>query len=436
MIFEPKKAFGDLAKLRPRGSGFRTLTTDDVRVARQYIDAYWPNLERYHPKNEDSLFGLPHPYLVPAFEEGHEFDFNEMYYWDSYFMVQSMYDAKHKKLVTGILDNLLYTFKTQKIIPNASRMYLTGRSQPPFLTTFIWEVYEAFDMSREWLDKAMQLAEAEYKTVWMGTRKPNHRLVYEGLSRYYDTNYLHDLAEAESGWDMTPRFNRKALDFLPVDLNALLYKYEMDLARYYDLCKETKVATTWRSAAKKRAASMQKLMWDKSRNLFFDYNFKLEKRSSVASLASFYPLWAGMVDGRQAGELVKSLKKFEHKGGLATTDSSLFGQLVPEQFIPGGVPTQWAYPNGWAPLHFLVIKGLERYGYREDAARIAHKWLKTNLTWFNEHLVFLEKYNVVDPDKPPMKGVYPSLTGFGWTNAVFERLCQDYVDAPLESAEV
>ena len=46
----------------------------------------------------------------------------------------------------------------------------------------------------------------------------------------------------------------------------------------------------------------------------------------------------------------------------------------------------------------------------------------------NEHHVFLEKYNVVNPEKPPQKGVYPSQTGFGWTNAVFERFCQQFVD--------
>jgi neutral trehalase len=56
------------------------------------------------------------------------------------------------------------------------------------------------------------------------------------------------------------------------------------------------------------------------------------------------------------------------------------------------------------------------------------KWLKTNLNWFSENKVFLEKYNVVNPDKPPIKGVYPSQTGFGWTNAVFERFCKDYID--------
>ncbi len=84
------------------------------------------------------------------------------------------------------------------------------------------------------------------------------------------------------------------------------------------------------------------------------------------------------------------------------------------QYVSGATPTQWAYPNGWAPLHFMVVEGLKRYGYQADAWRIATKWLQTNLAWFNTHGVFLEKYNVVDPGKPPAKGLYPSQTGFGW----------------------
>jgi alpha,alpha-trehalase len=117
------------------------------------------------------------------------------------------------------------------------------------------------------------------------------------------------------------------------------------------------------------------------------------------------------------------LKRFENRGGLATTDALPIGQ-----FVLGAVPTQWAYPNGWAPLHYLVVKGLQRYGYQTDAHRIAQKWLKTNLIWFQKYGVFLEKYNVVVPGRPPAKGLYPSQTGFGWTNAVFERFCQEFVD--------
>lgn len=130
-----------------------------------------------------------------------------------------------------------------------------------------------------------------------------------------------------------------------------------------------------------------------------------------------------MVSDKRAKQMVRALKRFEVRGGLATTDAQPLNQ-----FMPGSVPTQWAYPNGWAPLHYVVVRALERYGYHEDARRIALKWLKTNLDWFKKHHVFLEKYNVLQPGKPPGKGLYPSLTGFGWTNAIFERFCQDYID--------
>lgn len=402
------------------------LTPEDVLEARKYIDGYWKKLERYHPKDDHTLIGLPNKYLVPAYEEGHSFDFNEMYYWDSYFMVQGMYDPKHRKFVMGILENLMTMQERFKIIPNASRTYLMGRSQPPFLTTFILEVYDAYKPDKKWLKHCFAVAEQEYELVWMGTKKPSERLVHRGLSRYYDINYLHDLAEAESGWDMTPRFNRRALDYLPVDLNALLYKYETDFARMAGLLDDQAATRTWQHRASQRKKAMNELMWSSSRNFFYDYNYVKQRRGSVTSLAGFYPMWAGMVDEWQAEQLVKALKRFEEKGGLATTDQQ-FTQRIPGG-LPGTMPTQWAYPNGWAPLQYIVIQALQRYGYHEDARRIALKWLKTNLDWFNVNHVFLEKYNVVSPDKPPMKGVYPSQTGFGWTNAVFERLCRDFID--------
>ena len=416
-----KKIKTTIRKLSPLGTHFE-LRPDDVAPALEYITDYWRTLERYHPKDDESLLGLPNKYLVPAFDQGHEFDFNELYYWDSYFMVQGMLDAEHKELVVGILENLVSLFDRFKVIPNASRTYLMGRSQPPFLTSFIWDVYDTYDMDKKWLERMIQAAEAEYHTVWMGTKKPHARQVYKGLSRYYDINHLHDLAEAESGWDMTTRFGRKALDFVPTDLNALLYKYEMDFARYYRYMDDTRTAAKWETAAEYRKKVMNGLMWSNLRGIYFDYNYAKEKRGTVSSLATYYPLWAGMVDKEQAAQLVKALKRFEHRGGLATTDSQTLQKMV-----PGAMPTQWTFPNGWAPLHFLAIKGLQRYGYHEDARRIAMKWLKTNLDWFHTHGVFLEKYNVVSPDKPPVKGVYPSQTGFGWTNAVFERLCKDYV---------
>jgi alpha,alpha-trehalase len=395
----------------------------DVAEARQYIRDYWSKLIRHNTQDEDTLIGLPRPYLIPSCIEGSEFDFNELYYWDSYFIIQGLLDEEHRDLVMGILENLVSLYQKFGVIPNASRTYLMGRSQPPILTSFIWDIYEAYQLDTMWLKQHIEIAQDEYQRVWMGTAKPHARQVYEGLSRYYDINMLHDLAEAESGWDMTPRFKRQALNYLPVDLNSLLYKYETDFARYYQHIGDKLKSQAWHQAARERAKVMDKLMWSSSKNLYYDYDYVKKHQSTVASLAGLYPMWAGIVDKDRAERLVRSLRRFSHKGGLSATDTYTLNQRV-----SGGFPSQWAYPNGWAPLHFLVVKGLERYGYHHEARKIARRWIKTNLDWFRHSGVFLEKYNVAQPHKPPMRGLYPTQVGFGWTNAVFERFCQEYID--------
>src|SRR5436305_12414904 len=107
----------------------KELTPEDVKAGRQYIAHYWTKVERFHPKDDESLLGLPKPYLVPSYKEKTGFDYNELYYWDSYFMVQGLLNQDNRELVQGILEDLLFLFKRFKVIPNASRTYLTGRSQ-------------------------------------------------------------------------------------------------------------------------------------------------------------------------------------------------------------------------------------------------------------------------------------------------------------------
>jgi alpha,alpha-trehalase len=133
-------------------------------------------------------------------------------------------------------------------------------------------------------------------------------------------------------------------------------------------------------------------------------------------------MWAGLATDEQAKKIVDNLDKFEKKGGLTTTSRP----LIDTNALFGSIKVQWAYPNGWAPLQYIVVEGLKKYGYHKEAERIAAAWVKTNVSWFERHGVFLEKYNVVNPKKHPVEGVYPSQTGFGWTNAVLLRFVEDF----------
>jgi alpha,alpha-trehalase len=394
------------------------ITFDDTEKALSYISKHWDKLRRYQPEDNGTIIGLPNAFIIPSADPRASFNFEEQYYWDSYFTALGMLDKGHEEIVTGMLENLLHLLRRFGMVPNASRMYMMSRSQPPLLTSFIFMIYERYGKSEEWLAEHMAVAEQEYRHVWMSDRHPYWHLVDKGLNRYYDINVLHDLAEAESGWDMTPRFERKCLDYLPVDLNSLLYKYETDFARTCEILGDKKTAKEWLKRADIRRQAMNNLMWGRLRGFYFDYNFEKQELGSVWSLAGFYPMWAGLANEDQARTMVDNLLKFEKRGGLTTTTRPLI-----DMSIFGSLPTQWAYPNGWAPLHYFVIEGLRRYGYHDDADRISRKWLRANLDWFVRHGEFIEKYNVVNPKKRPVEGVYPSQSGFGWTNGVFVHLC-------------
>src|ERR1035437_7079928 len=132
------------------------------------------------------LLYLPNPYIVPGGR------FNEMYGWDSYFILLGL-EADHREaLAKGIVDNFLFEVEHYGAVLNANRTYYLTRSQPPFLTSMIRAVIEnpasfpatpaGRTQARLWLQHAYTLAEKDY-TTWA---RPEHKAGSTGLTRYYD----------------------------------------------------------------------------------------------------------------------------------------------------------------------------------------------------------------------------------------------------------
>lgn len=394
---------------------------NDIADAFSYIESYWPQITRTQREDEDSLIGLPNPYVIPSSDTSNGFVYQEMYYWDSYFVAQGLKVNGQIELAEGMLENLIYLIRRFGIMPNSSRYYHMSHSQPPLLTSYIFDIYKWGNKSESWLREKIEIAEHEYKNVWVSSLHPNFRNVYNDLSRYYDIHFLHDLAEAESGWDMTTRFDGRCLDYLPIDLNCLLYKYETDFAKAYKIFGDSDTTELWQNKAAYRAEHINELMWDEEKGFYFDFDYKNYKKSEVWSLAGYYPLWCGLASHEQAKKLVANLMNFTFDGGIVATtyhnnDPRLFNK-------------QWGYPNAWAPLQWLVTEGLNNYGYNERAEQIARLWINTNLNYFKNFGIFREAYNVVSPLDKPLEGVYPSQIGFGWTNAVFLDLAKKYLTA-------
>ena len=97
---------------------------------------------------------------------------------------------------------------------------------------------------------------------------------------------------------------------------------------------------------------------------------------------------------------------------------------------------QWDAPNGWAPLQWIAVAGLTRYGQNALAEQIACRWMVNVSRVYRRTGKLLEKYDVITTDRPEGGGEYPTQDGFGWTNGVTRKLMSLYPsDADLESAD-
>ena len=412
------------------------------------------------------------PFVVPGGR------FNEMYGWDSYFIVLGLLHDGKIDLARSMVENALYEITHYGAILNANRTYYLTRSQPPLFTSMLLAVYQRLPKTtanKEWLRAGLQGAILEYKNVWMNP----DRLTRTGLSRYYDIGYgappeagsfdevfepyatraemdLEDFKEAyrtgkvrnpeldnyfkddramrESGHDTSYRLVGRCADLVTVDLNSLLYKAERDIARTIagdfggKLSMpggQTETTSDWNRRAEKRRDLVNTFLWDEARGMYFDYDVIRSARTNYVSATMLYPLWAGLASQRQADALVRAaLPLLEVAGGIVGSTEESRGPVTENRPL-----RQWDYPFGWSPHQVLAWQGLLDYGHTEAAHRLIYRWLFTitsNAVNYNgtipekydlvgrTHQVFVE-YGNVGTDFS-----YITQEGFGWTNASYQ----------------
>ena len=390
---------------------------------------------------------LPHYYFVP-----NDNKFTYIYYWDSFFMSKGLLGTKREWLMKEMIENFIYLFNTFHIIPNFSAPGSMGRSQPPFFSSMIMDTYltalnptnpfkhktilerKWYEISmKKWLKRVIEVAKQEYELVWIDNEGYyNHSVHDMDLSRYGDRDIGYSQSsELESGWDLTSRFYNRCDQFLPVDLNSYLYKYETDFALAAEILGNREEAEQWKERAAERKKAMQ-IMWDNDEGFFYDYGYGFQRISHYFSLASYTPLWAGIATPEQAKRALKHLSKFETQHGLLIgAEMSLAKPIelskIQKRYHPAIEdiikPKQWDYPNIWSPLEYLTVIGLLRYGYQEEAKRIMSNSIKTHAKLFRKYKTFFEKIDG-KTGEPSVGYKYDMQEGFGWTNAAFYRYTQ------------
>ncbi len=430
---------------QPAGDGYHTVAAQSMV---QHINALWPVLTRSADSadSRSSLIPLPSPYVVPGGR------FREVYYWDSYFTMQGLVQSGHTDLVKNMLDNFAHLIRTVGHIPNGNRTYYLTRSQPPYFAAMVGLYARAADTTRAleyldaleqeyafWMDGADRLKPGEfYRRV---VRMPDGVV----LNRYWDDSneprpesyrpdveigqtlpeslranfYREARATAESGWDFSSRWMRDPKDLrtlettelIPVDLNSLLYNAERTIAAFRAFRNGNGDATVARAFTQKADHRRQAIQLMYENGFFYDRRWRTgEVVRSRPTLAAAAPLYFGIATPDQGRHVALRLEReFLSPGGFVTTQ------------VPTG--QQWDAPNGWAPLEWLTIEGVRRYGRADLADKAASRWLNLIQRTYRATGRMMEKYDVVHLEKKAGGGEYPTQDGFGWTNGVVLALC-------------
>jgi alpha,alpha-trehalase len=410
----------------------------------------------YNEITDHGLLYLPHDYVVPGGR------FNEMYGWDSYFILLGLLRDGELLMAKSMVDQFIYQVEHYGTVLNANRTYMLNRSQPPVLSLMVMAVFEQTG-DRDWLQTALPVLE-RYYYYWMvpphfdpatglshyyalghgpapevvSSEKDeqglthydrvqeyfrNHAIDDYDVSLFYDAEtdeltelfYQGDRSMRESGFDITNRFGPFSADIIhhaPVCLNVLLYQTEQDIAQAYRILDNGWEARIWQTRAQHRHQLINRYLWDEEAGLYFDYNPFKGQRRHYEFATTFMPLWAGIASPHQARRVMDNLWKFEAPGGILTST-----------YVSGN---QWDAPFGWAPLQLFAVLGMHRTGYHAEANRVAMKFVQMVVKEFERTGTIVEKYDVErcssDVSGEIHFGYSSNEIGFGWTNGVISEL--------------
>jgi alpha,alpha-trehalase len=426
---------------------------------------------------QTGLLYLPNRYVVPGGR------FNEMYGWDSYFIILGLLRDGRVDLARGMVENFFYEIEHYGGILNANRTYFFTRSQPPLLSSMILAVYGAMGktpQARAFLSRAYGYAQRDH-TLWVSDV---HRIGDTGLARYFDVG---DGPVPEMADDSTyyPDVIRWLISHPEVKTNYIVPAAEnpdpteqISLSTMScDVRTSSVCAHAWAKGYRltsdfyKGDRAMRESGFDTSfrfgpfsgsthhyapvclNSLLYRYELDLAAMAHTLSHRNDEAAWKHRADLRKAAIdkfLWNPARGLYFDYDFTTRQQSSYvyastfyplwaGAASPTQATavehnlnllerPGGLASsdtasgmQWDLPFGWAPLNYFAVEGMKRAGDTADADQVANAFMKTVSKSFNREGTIHEKYNVLSSsaDVQVMAGYKTNVIGFGWTNGVY-----------------
>ncbi len=379
---------------------------------------------------------------------------NILFYWDTYFINKALLASGKKEyieLAKGHVDNFQYLFDHFGIIPNGSSVKMINRSQTPFLTGMIMDIYHTTG-DKKWLAEKMEFAKKEYADVWMyteeeankkGINRPSHRISEDSLLlRPSGTDILgdHYSAAASTGFDDSPEWARRAYETSPILLNGALYKYEKEFAVSAKELGNKEEANFWEERAEKRKQEINEKHWDEERGMYFNLQLnrttgKWEKDTGYSGLITFMPLWLNIASQHQADLVVSNLSKFESQYGLfiaasdSVVDTEKLRRITRTAYkdYPRYIsamddifkPDQWGYPNMWANIEYMAMEGMLNYEKIPEAKRTIEHFIRASGAFFQGKGTLPEKMNGLNGFNGG-NYLYGETEGFGMHNSLVQ----------------
>ncbi len=385
---------------------------------REYISNSWDKSLRQKGHRPDGI-ALPYPYNSPCAEGL----FDEFYYWDTCFINKGLItDGKYEYAMQNLL-NMAYLIQRYGYMPNAAVEGMLNRSQPPLFGMMCYDLYHATQDERL-KQKVLPALKTEYE-YWM-----KNRILPCGLNAYGNSAtkevkvYMatefeqrlgkkfeadreelgsNVLAECESGWDFSPRFNHRCTEYAPIDLNCIMYINEMVIATFEsDLIEKQK----YENFALLRKQKMLKYMFNGE---FLNDAIPEKTVSNTVSVATLFPFLVGIQSDKIT--LKKLLYRLECKNGISACEKQNYNNTI----------YQWGYPNMWAPLVYFAFFALKQSGLIVDANRIGEKYLTAVEKTFEKTLKLWEKYDAETGEKATVNE-YTETQMLGWTAGVYNLL--------------
>ncbi|XP_071523258.1 trehalase-like isoform X1 [Panulirus ornatus] len=429
------------------------------------VNRIWKSLGRklsidvYENNSLYSYLYVPNPFIVPGGR------FYEVYYWDSYWIIEGLLLSEMYVTAKGMIENFIYLVNQFGYIPNGNRKYYLGRSQPPFLTSMV-DLYWKYTKDIKFLNTSISALEKEY-SFWHKNRSVSitvdgrvyrlfqYRVITTNSrpeSCYWDEELVRGMSKeeklrvftgiksaAESGWDFSSRWflangehtvNMTDIDILsiaPVCLNSLMGMNARLLSEYFEILGIESKHKMYKTLADEVNTTMSRIFWSDRDGMWLDYNVVEKKPIPGFYPSNLMPLWTETYGKERTPE-------FLIEQAIAYIDRNNISNY------PGGVPTsllesgqQWDLPNGWAPLQYIVVLGLHkarRYNPRAEnlSFSLAQKWVLNVYQAYkntSKHDM-LEKYKVTEIGMGGGGGEYKTQKGFGWTNAVIMKFLSLY----------